>query len=148
MAAGGAVDQLRGDPHAAAGLAHAAFEHMADLQLPRDLWHVDVLALEREGGIARGDPQRGDLGEVGDDVLGDAIGKILLLGIAAHVGEREHANGDTAPHVGLGVLDRRNLGRAQDEHVQRALNILDRVLAQVLECARHLARNVVADRGR
>ena len=40
MIAGGAVDQLRRDAHAVAGLAHAAFEDVVDLQVPRHLLHV------------------------------------------------------------------------------------------------------------
>ena len=33
----GAVDQLRRDPHPATSLAHAAFQHVADFQLPGNL---------------------------------------------------------------------------------------------------------------
>ena len=36
VVAGRAVDQLGGDPHPAAGLADAAFEHVADAELARD----------------------------------------------------------------------------------------------------------------
>ena len=40
-AAGRRVDQLAGDAHPAAGLAHAAFEHVAHAQFAADLLHVD-----------------------------------------------------------------------------------------------------------
>ena len=53
--AGGAVDQLRIDPDAVAGLANAAFEDVADAQLLRHLVHLGVLALEAEGGVAGDD---------------------------------------------------------------------------------------------
>ena len=99
VAAGRAVDQLRGDAHALAGLAHAALEHVADPELPRELPDVDVLALERERRVARGDRERGDLAEVGDDVFADAVAEILLLRLAAHVGEGQHA--DREPRRGL-----------------------------------------------
>jgi len=92
MAAGGAVDQLRGDPHPAARLAHAAFDNVADLELARDLRNVHVLALEHEGGVARGDPERGHLGEIGDDVLADSVREVFLLRITAHVREGKNAN--------------------------------------------------------
>ena len=34
------VDQLAGDPHLGAGLAHGAFQHVADPELAPDLLHV------------------------------------------------------------------------------------------------------------
>ena len=52
------LDQLGGDADAPARAPHAALEHVADLQLPRDLRQVDVLALERECGVARDDGER------------------------------------------------------------------------------------------
>src|SRR5438034_259606 len=87
--AGRAVDQLRRDPYPATGLARAALQNVVDLELARDLRNVDVLALEHERRVARGDPQRGHLGEIRDDVLGDAVREVFLFRIAAHVGERE-----------------------------------------------------------
>ncbi len=86
------LDQLRRDAHATAGAAHAALEHVVDLQLPRHLRQVDVLALERERSVARDDGERGDLAQVRDDVLADAVAEIFLLQVAAHVGERQHAD--------------------------------------------------------
>ena len=72
------------------GAPHAAFEHVADAELPGDLPHVDGAALVDEGGIA-GDHREGlEAAERGDDVLDDAVGEIFLLGIAAHVLERQH----------------------------------------------------------
>jgi hypothetical protein len=53
------VDQLAGDAHAVAGLAHAAFEHVTHPQLARYLLHVSRLAFARETRIARGDEQPG-----------------------------------------------------------------------------------------
>ena len=50
------------------------------------------LALEGEGGVAGDDRQRRHLRQVGDDVLGDAVAEIFLLGIAAHVDERQDAD--------------------------------------------------------
>ncbi len=92
MAVGGAVDQLGGDAHAVARLAHAAFEHMGDLELPRDLRQIDMPAFERESRIARDDGERADLAEVGDDVFADAVGEVFLLLVIAHVGEGKDAD--------------------------------------------------------
>ena len=45
MRAGRGIDQLRGDAHALAGLAHRAFEHVAHAEFAPDLLHVDRLPL-------------------------------------------------------------------------------------------------------
>ena len=86
------VDQLRGDPHPVAGLAHAALEHVADAERLGHVRHGDRCLLVDEGRVAGDDVQLGQLREIGDDVLADAVGEILLLGIAAHVVEREHGD--------------------------------------------------------
>ena len=91
MVAGGAVDQLGGDPNPVASFADAAFQHVGDAERLRDFLHVDRLALEREGRVARHHRQRGHLRQIGDDVLADSVAEILLLGLAAHVDERKHA---------------------------------------------------------
>ena len=65
---------------------------MAHLELLRDLCGIDVLALEGESRVASRDPQRRDLGEIGDDVLGDAVAEIFLLRVPAHVGKRQDAD--------------------------------------------------------
>ena len=87
-------DELRSDPHATAHLSHAPFQNMADLEFARDSRHIDVLALVHKGTVAGNDRQRRDLAQVGNDVLGDAVAEVFLFGIAAHVGERKHADRD------------------------------------------------------
>lgn len=42
------TDQLRGDAQCVAGLAHAAFEHVSDVELLRDVGNVGLPALERK----------------------------------------------------------------------------------------------------
>ena len=95
MAAGRRVDELRADAQLLAGPAHAAFEHVADAKLARDLLHIDRAALVDERRVAGDDEQPADAGQPGDQVLGDAVGKILLIGIAAHIGERQHRDRGT-----------------------------------------------------
>src|SRR5258708_7176221 len=92
MIARRAVDQLRGDPNPASGLAYAALEHMADAELPPDVADVHRPALECEGGVARDDGQRGNLGQIGSYVLADSVAEIFLLRISAHVRERKDAD--------------------------------------------------------
>ena len=60
MRAGCRVDQLRGDAHPAAGLAHRAFEDIADAELAADLLHVDGLALVGKARIAGDDEEPAD----------------------------------------------------------------------------------------
>ena len=57
MRAGRGIDQLAGDAHPAAGLAHAALEHVAHAELAADLPHVDGPALVGEARIAGDDEQ-------------------------------------------------------------------------------------------
>ena len=92
MVAGRAVDQLRGDAHAGARLAHAAFEDVSDAELARRVLDVDLLALETERRVARDDRQRRNLRQIGDDVLADPVAEIFLLRISAHILERQHAD--------------------------------------------------------
>ncbi len=85
-------DQLGGDANAIGGPSHAAFEHVAHAEFAPDLLQIDCAALVGEGGVARDDEQRGVARQSGDDVFGDPVGDELLLGVAAHVRERQHGD--------------------------------------------------------
>ena len=58
--AGLGVDQLAGDAHPVAALAHRAFEHIAHPKLAPDLLHIDGPALVGKGGVAGDDEQPTD----------------------------------------------------------------------------------------
>ena len=125
------VDQLAGDAQPPAGRAHAALQHVAHAEVARDLAHVDRAALVGEGRVAGDHEQPAQPGERGDDVLGDAVGEIVLLGIAAEIGERQHRDRRL---VGQGEHRCRRLGAgppAPGPH--RPGDVLDRMLAGVLE---------------
>src|SRR5262249_36447613 len=92
MVAARRVDELRGDAHAVAGFADAAFEHVAHAEIAADFAHVERLALVAERRIAGDDEQPMRLGQRRDDVLSNAVGKEILLDVAAHILEREHRN--------------------------------------------------------
>src|SRR5262249_6197816 len=83
---------LRADPEAASGFAYAAFHDVAHVHDPGDLFDVDYLALEREGAVASDNLQGRDLRQVRDDVFGDPVAEIFLLGIVAEVHEGQHAD--------------------------------------------------------
>src|ERR1700730_16351569 len=86
-------DQLCRDPYPTTRFAHAAFEDVAHAQLHADLLDVDSLSFVGEGRMA-GDHWKGSpAGEHRDNVLGDAVGKIFLLRIAAEVDKRQDRDG-------------------------------------------------------
>ena len=93
MRAGRGFDQLPGDAHATAGFANAALKHIANAEFAADLLDIDGLAFVGEARIARDHEQRFEARERGDDVLDHAVGEIFLLGITAHVLERQHGDG-------------------------------------------------------
>ena len=109
MAAGGDVVELHGDPHPAAILAHAALDDIADTEVFGDLFQVYGFALVGERGVARDHEEPAQLREPGDDVLADAVGKIILLDLAAHVDEGKH--GDRGS---VGGRQGRACGRGED----------------------------------
>ena len=88
--AGLGVDQLHVDAHAVSAALHAAFEHIAHVELAADLLQVDGLALVGEGGVAADDEGAGNAREVGRQALGHAVDEIFLLRIAADIGEGQH----------------------------------------------------------
>ena len=100
------VDQLHGDAHPLPDLAHAAFDDVLHAELGGELLHLDRPALELERGVARDHEQLAEPRQLGDDVLGDAVGEELLLRVAAHVVERQHGDrrlvGTIARRAGLG----------------------------------------------
>ncbi len=86
------VDELGDDAELVSLAAHAPFQHGGDVQLLADLAHVQVLALEGEGRGAGDDADPRDVGERVDDLLGDAVGEVLVLLAAAQVDEGQHGD--------------------------------------------------------
>ena len=92
MVAGLAVDQLRGDAKPIACFADASFEHVAHAQLPGhlpDVWRSSFVLKRRIAGDYK---KRTDAGQAGDNVPGNAVGKVFLVRIARQVVEWQ--NGD------------------------------------------------------
>ena len=84
------VDELRVDAHPVLIALHRAFEHIANAELLADLLGVDALALEGEGRVAGDDEAALDARKLGREVLGDAVGEIVLRRIAGEIGEGQH----------------------------------------------------------
>jgi len=144
MIARDAVDQLCGDAHAAARLAHAAFQHVGHAELARHLRNPHILVLEGERRIARDHGQRRDLAEIGDDVFADAIAEIFLLDVSAHIGEGQNADRVLARRPFFMIGDRGFLHGARRKHMHRRFDILDRVFAHVVEFAGDFAPHLIA----
>ena len=131
--AGLGVDQLGVDADAPAGLAHAALDHVAHAELAGHLAHVERLALVGEGRIAGDDQEPGDLGQVGDQILGHAVGEVLLLGIAAHIRERQHRDrglvgrGDGQVFPGRGPDIRQSGGAQPLDDARQRFRVLERM---------------------
>src|SRR5262249_44853842 len=83
--AGQGIDQLDRDADSLVDLPHTALDHVAHPQLPSHLGDAYRTALVDEGRVARDDRQSVNLREVRDQVLGQSVGEVLLLGIGAQV---------------------------------------------------------------
>src|SRR5215467_4593839 len=93
MAARRGIDELATDAQAVRRLAYASFEHVSHSQFAAHLLYVHRLALVGEARISGDHEQRLEARQSGDDVLDHPVREILLLGITAHVLERQHGNG-------------------------------------------------------
>ena len=89
----GCIDQLGRDAHPVAGLAHAAFEDVVDLQFLGDGRNVQVLALVYERRSARCHLEPIDTHQQVQQFLGNAVGKVFLFRVVADVQERQHCDG-------------------------------------------------------
>ncbi len=92
MAAVGGRDQLRRDTDPVARPPHAALEDVGHSQDFGDLADIRVLSLEGERRRARDDFQPRHLDQRVDDLLAQPVAEVLVVGIAAHVGEGKHGD--------------------------------------------------------
>ena len=144
MAAALAVDQLTGHAYPVARLAHAALQHVMHAKCPRDILNIAAFPFEGEAGVAGDDEQALEAGQLGDDILGDAIGEIVLLRIAGHIGEGQHRDGG---FLGQRERFRNACGRdAADRPApdgNRPRDILERLRPAVRKDCRRLAIETV-----
>ena len=87
------LDQLGGDANAVAGLAHRAFQHVADAQFPCNLRHVQVLSLELERRGSRRHAQARVPGDHVEQFLGNTVREKFLVRVVGHVHERQYGDG-------------------------------------------------------
>ncbi len=89
MTAGLGVDELHVDAHAVSAALNAALEDIADVQLAPDLLQIDGLALVSEGGVAPDHERAANARKIGRQALRDPVDEMLLLRVAADIGERQ-----------------------------------------------------------
>ncbi len=90
--AGVGPDQLSRDAYRVAGFAYAAFEHVGDVQRPRNIGNRRLFALEVEAGGAGRHAQFGNSREQSDEFLRQTVREVLLVLVLAHVHERQHCD--------------------------------------------------------
>src|SRR6266545_5198381 len=81
VGAGRSINELPREPKTMARAPNASLQHIADTKLAPNLTDINDLAFVGEGRVACDDEQPVATRERGDDVLGHAVGKIVLLGI-------------------------------------------------------------------
>jgi len=95
------IDQLGVDAQFAIRPPDAAFEDIAHAQLAADLLGVDCFVPISERRVARDHKAVGDARQIRRHILCDAVGKVLLVGVIAEVGERQHDDRQPWRHEGL-----------------------------------------------
>src|SRR6516225_4220300 len=139
MGTGGCIDQLAADAHPLSGPAQATLEDIADTKVAADLLWVDGFSFIGECRIAGDDKKPAPFRQRCDDVLGNAVDKILLLGITTDIVKRK--DGDRGP-VGHRPWrrrprqDRRSVGRRCEKSAigpHRSGDVLDLLFAHVFE---------------
>ena len=90
MAAGFGVNELHIDAHAIAAALNAALEDVAHIQVAADRLHVKRLALVRESRVAGDHGGASETRKIGRQALRHPVDEVLLLRIAANVGEGQN----------------------------------------------------------
>ena len=96
-----------------------SLQHIAYAKLAADLLCFDRPVPVRESGVARDDEHVRDAREIGREISGDTVGKILLFRIVAQVQKRQHDNRWTERLRGRRG-DRAAVGRTGGHRLRRA----------------------------
>ena len=90
MSAGGRLDELRIDSHSLSHPAYASVENEAHIKSLGCLANVERLVFVNESRVAGDDQEIGVFRQPGDQIVGHAIGEVVLVAVAAQVVERQH----------------------------------------------------------
>jgi hypothetical protein len=147
---GQAVDELDSHAYTVGRFADAAFDHVVDAEFLGDAARRHRLAFVDEDGVARDDEQVLEACDFGDDVFGQSVGEEFLVRVSAHVDERQHRD---RRHARRGLLSVGRAGRStllvepHAKDVDRPVDVLHIVLAEVLEHDVEPVADLIADRG-
>jgi hypothetical protein len=89
---GANVDELDNDAHAITSFAHAPVEDGIGTECRADLLQTLLPILEAHHRRAGNHLERSNLRQMRDDVVGDPVGEIVVLGIRAEIGEGQHCD--------------------------------------------------------
>src|SRR5262245_55244529 len=87
------VDELDRNPNAIARATNAALQHVPHPELATDLANIDRLTFVLKGRVASDDKEPRKPRQLSDNVLGESVTEVVLLWVAAEIGEREHGEG-------------------------------------------------------
>jgi len=88
----GGVDELRCHPEPSADVAHTTAQHRGDVKSSSDFADVTARAAKRERARTRRNLEPFQLRQRVDQLLAQSITQVIVLGVAAHVDERQHGN--------------------------------------------------------
>ncbi len=114
MLLGPCVDELSGDAEPAPGFPHASLQREPDVQLLGDLGKPQARGPVLHGRRAADDSKSPDAGQIGNDLLGQAVTEVGVVRIRAHVGERQHDEAAPGSTVGGGGRREGSLHRARE----------------------------------
>src|SRR5215831_6582217 len=89
------ADELGSDAQLTGQPLDTSLQYVVYAELVADLPRVDRLVAVGESGIARDHKHIVDPRQIGRYILGDPIGKILLLGVIAEIGKWQHDDRQT-----------------------------------------------------
>ena len=114
-----AVDQLRSNAQGIPFATHAALQDGGDAELLADLPYTEVLALVGKGRRPRDDANAVDVRQRVDQLLGHAVGEVLVVAPAAQVGKGEHGDRRRARHGSTAVVAPREIRGQAGEQTDR-----------------------------
>ena len=92
VAVGAGVDELGGDADPVAGADDGAFDDGVDVELASNVGEWAMRALVGHDGGSGDDAKVGDTGELSDELVGHAVGEVLLAWVAGEVLKRKNGN--------------------------------------------------------
>src|SRR5271165_6696145 len=113
------VNELHVEAHAVSAALHAALEDIADVQLAPDRLRVERLAFVGERRIAGDDVSAPNARKIGRQALGDPVDEMLLVRVAADIGERQDDHREARRGGFFGYRGRSRLRLGGLAHVQR-----------------------------